>query len=233
MGVRQVYSQAYHHSANGRAEMAGKTLQQLLTRIHQEDHLSWVEALPRAVCILHDLPGPTGLSPYEIVFGGRLRCLGGIPRQVPKEAPDAKEWLEHGRRIDSIVADKLNAVHQQRLQALNEARKEKPAFKVGDKVWLLRPRHVGTDKLASWWIGPCVVLARQGADSYVVEDKPGHERAAHSSQLKAFLKDGFADAPLPLHYFRQAEVDLTDEFNEWEVEEILEHKAGDDGQLWF
>ena len=46
MGVRQVYSQAYHHGANGRAEMAGKTLQQLLRGIQQDVHINWVQALP-------------------------------------------------------------------------------------------------------------------------------------------------------------------------------------------
>ena len=159
--------------------------------------------------------------------------MGGIPRQVLKEAPDAKEWLDQGRRIDTKVADKLKAVHQQRLQALNETRKAKPVYKAGDKVWLLRPRHVGTDKLLSWWIGPCPVVARQGADSYLVEDKPGRQRAAHASQLKPYVEDEFADAPVPLHYFRQTEVDLSDEVDEWEVEEITGHKVGDDGQLWF
>ena len=231
MGVRQVYSQAYHHSANGRAEMAGKTLQQLLRRLHQEERLNWVEVLPRAVQQLHDLPGPSGLSPYEVVFEGRVRCVGGIPGQLPKEAPDARDWLEQGQRIDSAVAEKLRTVHQQRLQSLNEARRPKPTYKVGDKVWLLRPRHVGTDKLQSWWIGPCPVVARRGADSYVVEDKPGHERAVHSSQLKPSLEDEFADNPTPLHYFRQTEVDLTDEVDEWEVDKICQHKVDEAGQL--
>ena len=67
----------------------------------------------------------------------------------------------------------------------------------------------------------------------MLEDKPEHERAAHSSQLKPFVEDEFADAPIPLHYFRQTEIDLTDEVDEWEVEEICEHKVDDAGQLWF
>jgi len=233
MGVRQVYSQAYHHSANGRAEMAGKTLQQLLRRLHQEEHLSWVEVLPRAVQQLHDLPGPSCLSPYEVMFGGRMRCMGGITRQLPNDAPDARYWLEQGQVIDSAVAEKLRTVHQQRLQSLNETRRPKPTYKVGEKVWLLRPRHVGTDKLQSWWIGPCPVTARRGAESYVVEDKPGHERAVHSSQLKPFLEDEFADNPTTLHHFRQTEEDLTDEVYEWEVDKICGHKTDESGQLWF
>ena len=90
MGVRQVYSQAYHHSANGRAELAGKMLMQIFRRVYQEDKINWVKTLPRAVNLLHDLPGVSGLSPYEIAYGGRTRSLGGVPRLPQQESPDAR-----------------------------------------------------------------------------------------------------------------------------------------------
>ena len=75
-----MYSQAYHHNANGRAEMAGKTVIQVLRRLHAEDRINSAEALPRAVQVYHDLPGPSGVPPYEIVFGRRIRSMGGILR---------------------------------------------------------------------------------------------------------------------------------------------------------
>ena len=92
---------------------------------------------------------------------------------------------------------------------------------------------MGTDKLLSWWIGLFPVVARREADSYVVEDNPGHERAVNSSQINPFEEDEFADSPTPLHYFRQTEVDVLDELYEWDVEEIRSHKVDDKGQLWF
>ena len=235
MGVREVYSQAHHHSANGRAEMAGKTLQQLLRRIHQEDRISWVQALPRAVQQYHDVPGPSGLTPYEIVFGGRTRSMGGVPRQPQRECPDAKEWLEQGKLIDKQVAEKMQKVHEQQMAKVNEARREKPVYQPGDRVWLLRPRPVGVDKLLSWWLGPCPVVSRQGADSYLIEDKPGHQRSAHSSQLKPFVEDQHADVPVPLNYFSitDRELDLTVELDEWEVDHIIKHKHDESGKLWF
>ena len=233
MGVRNVYSQAHHHSANGRAEVAGKTIMQVLRRLHQEDRVNWVSALPRAVQQYHDIPGPIGLSPYEIVFGGRTRSVGGIPRKPKIEAPDAKEWLAQGQQIDRLVADKLQAHHRQRLEVLNESRRPKPVYQAGDRVWMLRPRHIGTNKLLSWWVGPCLVVDRRGADSYVVEDKPNHHHPAHSSQLKPFVEDEHADAPVPLHFWKQTEADLGEEVDEWEVDEILRHKVGEDGQMWF
>ena len=233
MGVRQVYSQAYHHSANGRAEMAGKTLIQVLRRLHTEDRINWAEALQRAVRIYHDLPGPSGLSPYEIVFGGRVRSLGGIPQHPRIESPDAMEWIRSGEEVDKKVAKKLWELHRKAADVVNASRNVQPVHKVGDTVWVLRPRHLGTNKLASWWIGPCPVLARQGADSYVVEVKPGQEKAFHSSHMKVFKEDEYGDDPTPLHFVQPMEADMEIELDEWEVEKVLEHRIGKDGKLEF
>ena len=78
---------------------------------------------------------------------------------------------------------------------------------------------MGTNKLLSWWIGPCPIVDRRGADSYVINDKPGHRREVHSSQLKPYVEDQHADAAFPLHYWRMTEADVTDEVDEWEVDE--------------
>ena len=233
MGVRQVYSQAYHHSANGRADMAGKTLQQVLRRLHQEDRINWVQALPRAIQNYHDLAGPSGLSPYEIVFGGRIRSMGGIPRNPQVEAPDAKEWIRQGQETDRKVSLKLRELHQAWTEKINATRATRPEFKVGDTVWVLRPRHIGTDKLSSWWIGPCPIVVQRGLNSFVVEIKPGHERAVHTCQLKEFKVDTFSGRPTPLHFIKPTEADMGIEVDEWEVEKITDHKIGTDGQLWF
>ena len=233
MGARQVYSQAYHHNANGRAEVAGKTLIQVMRRLHTEGKINWAEALPRAVQIYHDLPGPSGLSPYEIVFGGRIRSMGGIPHHPRVEAPDAKDWIRRGKEIDEDVARKLREIHKKAADALNFSREARPPFKVGDTVWVLRPRGLGVDKLLSWWIGPCPVLARQGEDSYVVEVKPGREQAIHASHMKVFREDEYSGRPTQLHFTKPTEEDMEVELDEWEVEAVLDHRVGNSGKLEF
>jgi hypothetical protein len=233
MGVRQCYSQAYHHEANGRAECQGKVLQQLLRKIHNEEGLSWMEALPRALQHLHDLPGVTGLSPYEIVFGGRQRSLGDIPYQPERENPDAAEWVQKGKELDQIVAQRLAKVHRTRAAAANKSRKERPKYGPGDKVWVLRPRQLGTDKMQSWWLGPCPVLRREGAESYVVEIKPGKEFPVHSQHMKPHIPDEHSVEPIPLYYYRLAKTELYAEVDEWEVERILLHHVDEAGEPWF
>jgi hypothetical protein len=78
LGVRQAFSHAYHHRANGRAERAGQQLFERLRRIQIEGEFSWIEALPQILDRLHDTPGEGGLSPYQILFG-RERPLASLP----------------------------------------------------------------------------------------------------------------------------------------------------------
>ena len=60
LGIRQAFSQAYRPQANGRAEVAGKSLIGFLRKLWVEERINWVEALPRVLRINHDLPGESG-----------------------------------------------------------------------------------------------------------------------------------------------------------------------------
>jgi hypothetical protein len=81
-GIRQAFSHAYHHQANGRAEKAGQQVMEILRKLHVHQKICWVEALPRVLDMIHDTKGEGGLSPYEILFG-RQRPKGGIPYEPP------------------------------------------------------------------------------------------------------------------------------------------------------
>ena len=69
LGVRQAFSQAYRHQANGKAEVTGRVLKGFLRRIWVEEEINWVEALPRVLRVYHDLPGESGLSAFQILLG--------------------------------------------------------------------------------------------------------------------------------------------------------------------
>ena len=48
LGVRSAFSQAHRPQANGRAEVCGRILQTALRKLHLENRVNWVEALPNA-----------------------------------------------------------------------------------------------------------------------------------------------------------------------------------------
>ena len=93
LGINHIYTQPYHHQANGRAERAGQKIMKILRKLHADGTINWVEALPRVIDKIHDTPGETGLSPYEILFG-RERFMADVPYKPPKDSEDAQDFLE-------------------------------------------------------------------------------------------------------------------------------------------
>ena len=171
-GIRQAFAQAYHHQANGRAEAVGRELQRKLRYLHETcPKLTWVEALPVAVQKIHDAPGESGLSPYEILTG-RNRNLAGVPLPVERECQDALDFLQRQKDVDQAVAKILNEKHAKATERENATKKEPEPFAEGDVVWFHRPPSHTADKALPRWVGPCRVLQRTGMRSYIIEIKP-------------------------------------------------------------
>ena len=110
LGIRKAFSQAYYHQANGRAEGAGKQLIEVLRKLHAEDEINWVEALPRALRYIHDRVGEGGLSPYKILMG-RERPLAGLPYTPDRECQEAQDYFDQIKDLDKLVADNLDSEH--------------------------------------------------------------------------------------------------------------------------
>ena len=156
----------------------------VLRKILIDQDICWVEALPRALRILHDLEDPQlHLSPYEIVFG-RQRAHAGLPWSLPRECPDAVEFLDHMREIDFHVALLLNMEHEKVARRVNRGRDAGPKFTVGDWVWQMRPREVGGMKLKTWWMGPFKIISQMGDHSFRLRSAQGEQFEAHKDRLK-------------------------------------------------
>ncbi len=64
LGIRQAWIQAYRPQANGRAEVAVKTLMGFMRRLWVESGINWVEALPRVLRVYHYTRGESGYSRF-------------------------------------------------------------------------------------------------------------------------------------------------------------------------
>jgi hypothetical protein len=111
LGIRQAFSQAYHHQANGRVERAGQQILEILRKLNSESKINWVEALPQVLDRIHDVKGESGLSPYEILFG-RVRPLAGMPYDPPRECEDAHAFFSRMADTDQKFANVLNRSHE-------------------------------------------------------------------------------------------------------------------------
>ena len=108
LGIRQAYSQAHRAQANGRAEVAGKTIYNLLRKMHTEERLNWVEALPRALRYHHNTIGECGFSPYQILFG-RDRPEAGLPYEPPRKMPECGNIFRPGGGVGQSGGGELSS----------------------------------------------------------------------------------------------------------------------------
>ena len=200
LGVRLACSQAHHHQANGRAEVAGRVLQDILRKLLLENDINWVQALPRALKIHHDLVNPvTNLAPYEVVFG-RERALAGLPLEDVHECPTADSFFEQMQEIDEKIARLMNDHLAKVAAGVNARRSEGTSYQNGDWVWYIRPKSVGGVKLQTWWQGPFRILSRVGARSYRLRTPQGDEFDAHQDQVKPCVWEQPGSLMARLHF---------------------------------
>ena len=227
LGIRQAYSQAYRAQANGRAEIAGKTLIGLMRKVWVEMGINWVEALPRILRMYHDMPGETGYSPFQIMFG-RDRNLAGLPYEPPRQCEEATQFFDRMEALDKKLSTTLTEQHWTEMAQQNITRHTRPPFKTGDWVWVLRPQNPTVSKVDTWWVGPVKVIRRTGNSSYEVLLKPGVPHDAHMDQLKPFV----TGESIELYHFQPGYHIEGNTPDEWDVDEILEHKLIN-GKLLF
>ena len=54
LGIRLSYSQAYHHQANGKAQVGGRHVKDKLRLCNQDTGEDWYTLLPHVIDVIHD-----------------------------------------------------------------------------------------------------------------------------------------------------------------------------------
>ena len=92
--------------------------------------------------------------------------------------------------LDLHIASVLRAHHEERARLVNQGRRYRPHFSIGDRVRCLKPKSLWSKaKLEARWAGPMTVQQRNGRSSYTVRDSYGDLHAVHMDQLKPFVED--------------------------------------------
>ena len=203
-------------------EVANQQLLEVLRKLNADYGVNWVEALPATLRHIHDAPGESGLSPYQIVFG-RNRIVGSIPYRPETENEDAHAFFDRMKAIDNQVARVLEQKHTARAARDNVGRPEPREYKPGDKVWYRRPEGSG-EKLDTRWIGPCLVLRKVSRLGYEIQVTDQVIMSANAQYLKPYQEDTFGGTPLPLYHHRRTVPDPEAQPDEWEVETVVNHE---------
>ena len=176
--VRRATSVAYFSRSNGRAEVAGRQLFEKLRKIHiTNPHRNRFEEMWPALKAHHDTPTPDGLSPHQILLG-RDSLGQGLPLSGDGMAMDAKEIFVRQEATARGIRQQLEHAERQKSAPSSTAQK----FSVGDPVWVIRPRPMGTHRTKTWFT-PGEVVRRIGEDTHRI--KVGHRQflERHESQL--------------------------------------------------
>ena len=232
LGIIHMYSPPYHHQANGRAERAGQELIEVLRKLHTETRQNWLDLLPRALNIIHDTPGESGLSPYNILFG-RERFMANMPYNPPRLCEDAEDFFERMDEIDRRVAEVVNKRHEEEAARINAHRRDLEPIPIGSKVWYLRPKGSGT-KLDTRWLGPMVVLAREGESTYTISTALGGDSmVAHRTFLKLYVEDECNERPIPMHFHKRTVKFSEEHPGKLMVKRIIDHRVDPEGNVSF
>ena len=180
MGIRHAKSVAYLRRCNGRSEVAGRQLFEKLRKIHiMKPRRNWFEEMWPALKAHHDTPTPSGLSPHEILFG-RDPLGRGLPLSGDGMAMDAKEFFARQEATARDIRQQLEKEHAEYQESGPSSTAQK--VRVGDPVWVIRPRPMGTHRTKTWFT-PREVVRRIGEDTYRIKVGHGQFWERHGSQL--------------------------------------------------
>ena len=169
MGIWHAKTVAYHSRSNGRAEVAGRQMFKKFRQLHiDEPGRNWYHSLWRVLQAYHDLPGPTALSPYRILFL-RDRVSNTLPWLNPgKVARDANAMMAQADDTAAKVCKALQDVHEKRAKYFKQGKVQKYALL--DTVWVERHHKdvLSRHRQASWYV-PGVIMRKVGQDVYAVQ----------------------------------------------------------------
>ena len=166
MGIRHAKSVAYLSRCNGWAEVAGRQLFEKLRKIHLTNpRRNWFEEKWPALKAHHDTPTPGGSSPHQIWFG-RDPLGRGLPLSGDGLAMDAKEFFARREATARDIRQQLEKEHAERQKSAPSSTAQR--FRVGDPVWVIRPRPMGTHRTKTWFT-PGQVVCKIAEDIYRVK----------------------------------------------------------------
>jgi len=198
LGIEMRCSTPIHPECNGLVERANQTIKHMLHHVLNSDKpRDWDKKLQYLLWSYREVPNSTtNLSPYQMVYGR----IGRGPLSVLQDTWTQEEKFENNRcktnvnyfellKKDLEMAAQLSGKHSEKAQDkyvknYNKVAKEKE-FKVGDLVLILIPDS--TNKIMSKWIGPSVITAVVGENSYRIASDNGSVRVLHANKLRPYI----------------------------------------------
>lgn len=219
LGVKLLFTSAYHPQTDGLSERTTRTIVQLLRAMVLEHGESWVQALPYAEFAYNNTASTsTGFSAFFLNAGQHPRTPG-LHHDKDSQVPSVHKRLELiNRTIQTAMAQQMKAQQRQKGYADRFRRR----LELPQGSWVLLSTKPSKwrqgDKLREPWIGPYKIRECLGPTTYRLR-LPVHMHISdtwHVSHLKPYRSESEpVTRPLP---------DITQEIPPRLAERIVDHR---------
>ena len=194
LGIRQIFTTAYHPQANGKLERFHKTLAEGLSHYVNACGNNWDTLVPLYLMAFRNTPhGTSGYSPYYMLHGCEM-ILPSLQDLKAKLSPEVRD-SEHAPRLENLKANLRSAYkfareHARKSHDTNKQYYDRRArdrnFSVGDHVYLYTPAiKVGLSaKFRKPWTGPWRITARKSRLNHTLINARGKKVTVHVNRMK-------------------------------------------------
>ena len=157
----------------------------------------------------------------------------GLETTPLRFSASATAFFDRQEAIDQRVGRLINLAMDKLMMRVNRRRSCRPAFAVGDKVLVMRPKGEVGSNLLPYWTGWCQIVERTGQSSYKVSTESGEPLVVHLDQLKPFYPDITCPRPTREFEFRTGTKAYPTPSGDGWVQAILDHRSVDGGEVEF
>jgi hypothetical protein len=234
-GTQLKHSTAYHPQTDGQTERTNRTLEEILRSYLSPTQTDWDNWLPSAeIAYNNTYHSSTQQTPHELVYNQHRRSMAdfiALANNTPNKAITT---------ADKRIEDAKRCIERAQKRQIREANKHRRDIKynVGDLVFIstehLNPKGSTSNKLMYKYIGPYRIIRRISDVTYEIQLPKSSKLhpVFYVNRLRRFYPrlTQFADDdandidPPPL---------IIDDDYEWEVDQILTHRTGRNGQQQY
>lgn len=232
LGTKLAMSTAFHPQTDGQTEQANRTLEEMLRAFVNYRQDNWDTYLPALEFAFNNTKNcSTGFTPFFLNTGAEPLIPASLLTPPKLDVPSVDSFLEQQSQALAIAK---NIIFNSQLRQERNANKHRRhvEYKVGDKVFLdlkhislAQQKRRPARKLQPQYSGPFEITERISQVAFKLQlpkDMKIHPvfhvsllKPAHESPLE--FQDRLPPKPPPV---------LVDSQEEYEVEEILDHKKG-------
>jgi transposase InsO family protein len=165
LGLKRVFTTAYHPQTDGQAERFMSTLQRMLSKYTAANQRDWHVHLPQLVFAYNTrVHGTTGFSPYRLLFGREPSVPSALPATNLLGDDDPSDYparLAIALAASAKLASEAITESQSKQAARYDANHPESPLRVGDLVMLDHPQRACglSPKLQRPYRGPYTIVA--------------------------------------------------------------------------